>query len=63
MTMADLLAIRDLRVSFMTEEGVAQAVDGIDLAIAPGETLAVVGESGCGRTDGRSTPSAAPRSP
>ena len=50
MTMADLLAIRDLRVSFMTEEGVAQAVDGIDLSIAPGETLAVVGESGCGKS-------------
>jgi oligopeptide/dipeptide ABC transporter ATP-binding protein len=50
MIMTDLLAIRDLRVSFMTEAGVAQAVDGIDLAIAPGETLAVVGESGCGKS-------------
>jgi peptide/nickel transport system ATP-binding protein len=48
--MKNLLDIKDLRVNFMTEAGVAQAVDGVDLSIAPGETLAIVGESGCGKS-------------
>jgi peptide/nickel transport system ATP-binding protein len=45
-----LLDIRDLRVHFSTDDGVVQAVDGVNIAIAPGETLCVVGESGCGKT-------------
>ncbi|MCB8822254.1 ABC transporter ATP-binding protein [Microvirga rosea] len=48
--MKDLLDIRDLRVNFMTEAGIARAVDGIDVSIAPGQTLAIVGESGCGKS-------------
>lgn len=45
-----LLDIRNLKVNFYTEEGVVPAVDGLDLQLHEGETLAVVGESGCGKT-------------
>ena len=45
-----LLEIKGLKTHFFTEEGVVRAVDGIDLYIDKGETLGVVGESGCGKT-------------
>jgi ABC-type dipeptide/oligopeptide/nickel transport system ATPase component len=45
-----LLEIKGLKTHFFTEEGVVRAVDGIDLRIDKGETLGVVGESGCGKT-------------
>ena len=45
-----LLQIENLSVSFHTDDGIARAVDRVSLAIAPGETLGVVGESGCGKT-------------
>ena len=45
-----LLEIRDLRTYFYTEEGTVKAVDGLDLTLHEGETLAVVGESGCGKS-------------
>ena len=45
-----LLDIKGLKTYFYTEEGVVRAVDGIDLHIDRGETLGVVGESGCGKT-------------
>jgi len=45
-----LLDIRGLKTHFKTEDGVVQAVDGVDLKIMRGETLGVVGESGCGKT-------------
>jgi oligopeptide/dipeptide ABC transporter ATP-binding protein len=48
--MEPLLDIRDLSVSFRTEDGVARAVDGVSFAVQPGETLGLVGESGCGKT-------------
>jgi peptide/nickel transport system ATP-binding protein len=45
-----LLDIRGLKTHFTTEDGVVQAVDGVDIAIGRGETVGVVGESGCGKT-------------
>ncbi|MCG2577196.1 ABC transporter ATP-binding protein [Dechloromonas sp. XY25] len=53
----DFLAVDDLKVHFPIRKGLLQrtvghvrAVDGVSLAIAPGRTLALVGESGCGKT-------------
>jgi peptide/nickel transport system ATP-binding protein len=45
-----LLDIRGLKTHFRTDDGMVRAVDGVDLAIDRGETLGVVGESGCGKT-------------
>jgi peptide/nickel transport system ATP-binding protein len=45
-----LLDIRGLRTDFATDDGIVHAVDGVDLALDRGETLGVVGESGCGKT-------------
>jgi peptide/nickel transport system ATP-binding protein len=45
-----LLQIRGLKTHFATDDGVACAVDGVDLTVDRGETLGVVGESGCGKT-------------
>jgi peptide/nickel transport system ATP-binding protein len=45
-----LLEIRDLGVHFFVDEGNIKAVDGIDLVIRRGETVALVGESGCGKS-------------
>jgi oligopeptide/dipeptide ABC transporter ATP-binding protein len=47
---APLLEIADLRVTFAGEEGVARAVDGVDLTVHTGETVGLVGESGCGKS-------------
>ena len=48
--MAKLLEVKDLRTYFFTDEGVVRAVDGVTWDINEGETLALVGESGCGKS-------------
>ena len=45
-----LLEVRDLKTYFFTEDGITRAVDGVSFAIVPGETLGIVGESGCGKS-------------
>ncbi|MCG3147842.1 MAG: Oligopeptide transport ATP-binding protein OppD [Verrucomicrobiae bacterium] len=48
--MSALLEVRNLQISFFTDEGEVRAVDGVSFAIQKGETLALVGESGCGKS-------------
>ena len=48
--MAELLAVRGLRVDFATDRGPAQVLDGMNLDIETGEVVGLVGESGCGKT-------------
>ena len=48
--MATLLEVKDLKTSFYTFEGVVKAVDGITYEVEEGETLGLVGESGCGKS-------------
>ncbi|MEX2374648.1 MAG: ATP-binding cassette domain-containing protein, partial [Dehalococcoidia bacterium] len=48
--MAPLLQVRDLRVSFFTDGGEVKAVDGVSYDLEQGEMLALVGESGCGKS-------------
>src|SRR5438046_5825325 len=45
-----LLEVKGLKTYFFTDEGIVRAVHGIDLYINKGETLGVVGESGCGKS-------------
>ncbi len=47
---APVLEITDLRVSFDVGDGIVQAVDGLSLTVHPRQTLALVGESGCGKS-------------
>jgi peptide/nickel transport system ATP-binding protein len=48
--MKPLLSVRDLRAHFATRDGVVRAVDGLSFDVEAGETLAIVGESGCGKS-------------
>jgi oligopeptide/dipeptide ABC transporter ATP-binding protein len=45
-----LLQLQDIRTYFPTQDGIVKAVDGVSLSIRHGETLGVVGESGCGKS-------------
>ncbi len=45
-----LLAVRDLRTHFFTADGIVRAVDGVSFDLNQGETLGIVGESGCGKS-------------
>src|ERR1051325_10774419 len=46
----NLLEVSDLRVYFRVENGLLKAVDGVSFHIEPGESLGLVGESGCGKS-------------
>ncbi len=45
-----ILRARELRKNYGKDDGLVRAVDGIDLEVAPGETVAVMGPSGCGKS-------------
>ncbi|MFL5921762.1 MAG: ABC transporter ATP-binding protein [Gaiellaceae bacterium] len=45
-----LLDVKDLRTSFRTEDGIVKAVDGVSFEVEKGQTLGIVGESGCGKS-------------
>ncbi|PIZ15119.1 peptide ABC transporter ATP-binding protein, partial [Candidatus Desantisbacteria bacterium CG_4_10_14_0_8_um_filter_39_17] len=48
--MEKLLEVKDLRTYFYTDDGIIKAVDGVDFSLDEGETLGLVGESGCGKS-------------
>lgn len=48
--MGVLLDVRDLRTQFLTQDGVVNAVNGVSFQLGEGETLGIVGESGCGKS-------------
>ena len=45
-----VLEVRNLKTQFQTQDGVVKAVDDVSFYVMPGETLGVVGESGCGKS-------------
>ena len=46
----DILRINDLKTYFFTSDGVVKAVDGVNFVVTRGESMGLVGESGCGKT-------------
>ena len=48
--MAPLLQVKDLRTQFFTQDGIVHAVNGVSFEVSEGETLGIVGESGCGKS-------------
>ena len=50
MSNASLLEVKELRAQFRTSEGIVRAVNGVSFSLNEGETLGIVGESGCGKT-------------
>jgi peptide/nickel transport system ATP-binding protein len=50
MSMDDILTVRNLKVYYYTRKGVVKAVDDVSFSLKKGETLGLVGESGCGKT-------------
>src|SRR5881398_1041968 len=45
-----LLDVKDLKTYFRTDDGIVKAVDGVSFSVDKGKTLAIVGESGCGKS-------------
>jgi len=48
--LSKILEVRDLKTYFHSDDGIAQAVDGVSFVVEEGKTLGIVGESGCGKT-------------
>ena len=58
-----LLEVQDLQVHFETDDGVVKAVDGVSFEVEQGQTLGIVGESGCGKSVANMTILGLTRSP
>ena len=48
--MAALLDVKDLKASYRTTAGISRAIDGVSFTVAEGQSLGLIGESGCGKT-------------